>query len=169
LKKWTFSISMAWAMAYVPCALGDEFEGQIRNSGSSVNQIVEVVSDNTQNSQKLCLDDTASRVKRLTGLTIKVSGDWKINKTGQKQCLQVKSFTILKHSSGRTPLVGTLQNENGVFVVTAEDGKKQTLDEVSSGLKKLSGKKVILDVKPLDASSDKSSVLKVVTYREYPE
>jgi hypothetical protein len=150
-------------------AIGEELEGQIRNSGSGANQQVELVGNQGKTAQKLCGDDGATRVKRLTGMTLKVTGEWKLNKAGERQCLALTGFTIVKHTSGRSPLVGVLQNENGVYVVAGEDGKKKVLGEVSSGLKKLAGKRVILDVKPLDASTDKSAVLKVVTYGEYPD
>jgi len=169
LKKWIQLFGLIGLLAYAPHGISEEFEGQIRNSGSSVNQIVELVGDQGKNIQKLCFDEGAIRIKKLTGMTLRVNGEWKLNKAGQRQCLQLKSFTIVKHTSGRTPVVGVLQNDNGVYQVAGEDGKKQTLGEVSSGLKRLTGKKVILDVKPLDASGDKSAVLKVVTYGEYPE
>ena len=169
MKKLKAAMGVILLAGYGSLASAEEFEGAIRNSGSSVNQTVELVSDQGKTTQKLCLDAGASRVKKLTGLTIRVTGDWKLNKAGEKQCLELKSFKIVKHTSGRVPLVGVLEQENGVYVVAGEDGKKQPLGEVSSGLKRLAGKKVILDVKPLDVSGDKSAALKVVTYGEYPE
>ena len=87
-------------------------------------------------------------------------------------------------SSGRDALVGSLVVKDGVYSVSGEGGKVITLSDVPPGLKKLVGKKVIVDgkspedpvpaAKPVaatgvkDDAAVKSDVKVVITYQAFP-
>lgn len=161
-------IFLSW-LGLAQGAYAEEIEGVIRNSGSGVNQMVEVVPGKATGGQRLCTHEGALHVKKLSGMTLQITGDWKMDKAGKRQCFAPSAFKIRRHISGRPPLVGVVNVEEAVFVLTDEDGKKHVLGEVSAGLRKLAGKKVILDVKPIVASSQQESLLKVISYSTYPE
>jgi hypothetical protein len=166
LKRW-------WLLLYLGTfcleARSESLEGIVRNSGSGVNQVVEVVVAKATNGDRLCPGEVSARIKKLSGMTLEISGDWKIGKSGDRQCFEVQGFHIKRHLSGRPPLVGTLKDDAGTYAVVTEDGKKHVLGDASSGLKKLAGKKVILDIKSFDATGEQSSNLKVISYAAYPE
>jgi hypothetical protein len=66
------------------------------------------------------------------------------------------------------PLIGILKERAGHYVVAKENGVEETLRDVSPGLKKLLGQKVLLDVKPMDVDGTEGGSLKIVTYGPYP-
>ena len=75
---------------------------------------------------------------------------------------------MVKATSGRDAFVGTLSEQDGNYVVTGGDGKAQRLLSVPEGLRKLSGQKVILDLKSMEAPSAKDASSSVVTYAAFP-
>lgn len=144
----------------------DKIEGVVRVSGSGVSQEIHVLTDDGDKQAILCEGNLTSRVKKLAAMTVQIDGSWNLNKQGQKSCFSGTEFKILKHISGRQPLVGILAKGKEGFVVKGDDGKEIQLAEVSSGLAKLEGKKVIIDAKSVTTSAKKS--LKVVSYGEHP-
>jgi hypothetical protein len=161
---------LAAAAAGASEARAEELEGTVRVVGSSMNTEVILTPADQFNGPAVCYDDLGKKVSHFTGMTVKVVGDdWKTRKSGEKKCLIGKSFVITKAPSGRPPLIGTLGQKDGTFVVTAEDGKEHRLDDVPAGMKKFDGQKVILDAKPMEAPSGKEAVFKVVTYGPYPQ
>ena len=166
LTRW---LSCLYLGVFCLVAKAESLEGIVRNSGSGVNQVVEVVVGKAVIGDRLCPGEVSARVKKLSGMTLEFSGDWKIGKSGDRQCFEVKAFNIKRHLSGRPPLVGVLRDDAGTFSIVTEDGKQHLLGNASSGLKKLKGKKVILDIKPFDASGEQESTLKVISYAPYPD
>src|SRR5690606_6793650 len=96
---------------------------------------------------KICANEIGKSVRRLGAMTVRVSGEWKLDKKGAKRCFEGRSLSVLKTSSGRDALVGTLSSQDGVYVVKDASGQTHTLGDVPGGLKKLDGQKVILDIK----------------------
>ncbi len=116
----------------------------------------------------ICRDEIGKKIGRLGGMTVEVEGKWKDSGlTPGGRCFSADSFVITKVTSGRKPLVGVLSQKEFEFVVTTDDGKVHNLRKVSSGLKDLVGKKVIIDVKPLTGPKE-GKVYKVVSYSAYP-
>lgn len=149
-------------------AKADELAGHVLVVGSSVNMKVQLTEKNGSSGPSLCKNDVANRIKKLLRLEIRVSGDWQKKADGSNDCFMASSFTILRHSSGRVPVVGLLQEEGATFVVKSDDGKVSRLSDITTGLKRLKGRKVILDLKPMDTPGQKDVSFKVVAYSEYP-
>ncbi len=145
---------------------GEQVTGAVRVAGGGFSQEIQVLTEGKDTPVVLCDTPEAGRVKKLAAMTVKVTGSWMLNKQGQKSCFTTKSFVVTKHISGREPLVGTLVKNNESFAIKNDDGKEYKITEVSSGLAKLAGKKVIVDAKSINTSNKK--VLKVVSYGEFP-
>lgn len=156
------TLSLAWP------AQAEDLTGTVVTVGSSLTTTVMVTPAGEAKGPSLCYTDLAERVRKLTAMTVKVSGDWKLNDKSEKKCFEASEFTVLKTSSGRDAIVGTLVETSGVYQVTGGDGKIMTLGEVSGGLKKLSGQKVILDLKAMESPNAKEPTYKVVTYAAFP-
>lgn len=149
-------------------AQAEEIQGLVRVVGSSLNQQVLLAESGKSDGPALCRGDVGKRIGRLTGLVVKVTGDWHLNKKGEKSCVEPKDFQVLKLPNGRDPVVGTLSEKSGVYEVASEDGKTRSLADVPDGLKKLSGKKVILDLRTIESPAAKDVPAKVVSYSEHP-
>lgn len=149
-------------------AFGEEISGVVRVVGSAINAKVLLTKKTEFKGPAVCRGDVAKRVSRLTGLTVKVKGEWKLKKSGKKKCFTVGDFTVLKASSGRDALVGTLTKESEGYKVKTDDGKVHALSDIPAGLKELAGKKVIIDVKPMNNPVSATASYKVVTYSEFP-
>lgn len=151
-------------------ALADELVGHVLVVGSSINMRVQLTTKGEAVGPALCPNEIAKKIRKLLRLEVSVSGDWKMKKDGTtKDCLWAEDFKILRHSSGRPPFIGILEEEGSHFVIKGDDGKSSKLSGITSGLKKLKGKKLILDLKPMDAPGQKDVSFKVVSYSEYPE
>jgi hypothetical protein len=161
-------ISLVLMAVYEPLHAeeGEQITGVVRVAGGGFSQEIQVLQEGQDTPLVLCDTPEAGRVKKLAAMTVKVTGSWQLNKQGQKSCFTTKSFVVTKHISGREPLVGTLVKNNESFAIKDEGGKEFKLTEVSSGLAKLVGKKVIVDAKSINTSNKK--VLKVVSYGEFP-
>jgi hypothetical protein len=144
----------------------DEVSGLVKVVGSAYNARVVLTDSTGQNQQALCRDDSGKRIGRLSGMTVKAKGAWDA-KDPKDRCFAVSSFEIEKATSGRKPLVGILNRKDADFVLETSDGQQHALDRVSTGLKGMVGKKVIVDVKPLKGANGGES-WKVVSYSEYP-
>jgi hypothetical protein len=160
------SLLLTSALLSAP-AFAEDLTGTVMTVGSALNATVTLTSAEGKG-PSLCTGETAKRVRKLTAMTVKVSGEWKKNDKGENQCFEATDFTVLKTSSGRDAVVGTLGEKAGVYQVTADDGKVMTLGGVSGGLKKLSGHKVILDLKSMENPNAKEPTYKVVTYAAFP-
>ena len=147
-------------------AMAEDIEGVVKVVGSAMSRKVMIYSADSAK-HKLCRNDESKRISRLTGMTVKVSGDWKMKKE-TKSCLTPTSFSVSKVSSGRAAVVGTLSQTDTGYEVKSEDGKVHALAKVPSGLKKLTGEKVIIDVKPMNSPTSQGSTYNVVTYSRFP-
>lgn len=156
------------ALLFAPAALGESLEGVVRTVGSALNQKVLVTPGSDFSGPQLCRDEEAKKISRLTSFTVKVDGAWKMTKEGKQDCFDAATYTVTKTLNGRPALVGVLSKEGSGFVVTATDGSKHPLTEVPEGMKSMVGKKVILDLKPMDNPALKEAASKVVTYSEMP-
>ena len=149
---------------------GTEMERSIPSWGSSLSSKMLVVPAGESTGPNLCRNDTSKRIGRLSGMTLKVMGAWQMDaKTNEKRCFEASAFVVSKMSNGRDALVGALEDKDGQFQLTDDSGKVSMLADVPDGLKKLSGKKVILDVKTIESpAATKEAALKVVSYAEFP-
>ncbi len=147
-------------------ALAEDLEGVVAISGSAIN--AKVTLGTASGSPVICRDETGKRIGRLTGMTVKVTGEWALNKDGGKRCVTATSFSVVKMSSGRPAVVGLLSQKDGSYVVAGDDGAVHTLADVPTGLKKLDGQKVIIDVKPMETPAAGPSAFKVVSYAPFP-
>jgi hypothetical protein len=151
-------------------ARADDLSGHVIVVGSSVNMRVQLTEKEGSKGPALCPNDVSKRIRKLLRLEVSVTGAWQMKKDGSsKDCFAATGFKILKHSSGRDPIIGMLQDQGAYFIVKGDDGKVSKLSEVTSGLKSLKGKKVILDLKPMDSPGQKDVSYKVVAYSEFPE
>jgi len=143
-----------------------QIQGIVRVAGSGLSQEIQILQGENDKPSVLCPNDVAGRVKMLSAMTVQVSGIWKLDKQGQRSCLDSSEFRVLKHISGREPFVGIFLKGKDGFFIKSEDGREHLIPEVPKGLGKMEGKKVIIDGKFMTTSNRK--VLKVVSYGEYP-
>jgi hypothetical protein len=157
------------ALVLPAVAHAEELVGVVRAAGSGLNAHTRLAPAGESAGPSLCVNDVEKKVRRLGAMTVKANGDWREpkNKNGDK-CFVATDFAVVKASSGRDAVVGTLSQKGGVYLVTGDDGKTHALGDVPGGLKKLDGQKVILDIKPIDSPSAKEAVYKVVTYSAHP-
>jgi copper chaperone CopZ len=146
----------------------DEIEGVVRVVGPSATAEIQLDPGSGNKGPAVCRGDVAKRIGKLTGYTVKVKGPWQLRK-GKKQCVTPDEFTVTKASSGRAAIVGTLSQTSGSYTLASVDGKTHPLSDIPSGLKKLDGKKVIVDLKPSENPATKEATYKVVTYSAFPE
>jgi hypothetical protein len=149
-------------------ARAEDVQGTVRVVGPAAVQKVILTEAGRNDGTAVCRNEVGKRVGRLTGMTVKVTGAWHLNKAGEKTCVDATDFTVLNLPNGRTAVVGTLGEKDGGFAVSADDGKVHSLVDVPDGLKKLSGKKVILDLKVIESPAATSVPAKVVSYSEFP-
>ncbi len=149
-------------------AFAEDIQGIVRVVGSALSQKVILTETDKFEGPAVCRGDMAKRIGRLTGMTVKVSGDWHRAKSGEKTCVDPKDFQVMKLPNGRVAVVGALGEKDGGFQITGDDGKVRSLADVPDGLKKLSGKKVILDLKVIESPAAKEVPAKVVSYAELP-
>ncbi len=149
--------------------LADDLAGSVIVVGSSVNMRVLLTEKGAADGPALCTNEVSKKIRKLLRLEVQVTGSWKMKDSGTKDCFDATSFKILKHSSGRPPVIGILTEDGPNFIIKGEDGRVNRLSDITSGLTKLKGKKVILDLKPMDAPGQKDISFKVVSYSEYPE
>jgi hypothetical protein len=151
-------------------AFADDLAGNVIVVGSSVNMRVLLTEKGAAEGPALCTNDVSKRIRKLLRLEVQVTGSWKMkDATNAKDCFEATSFKVLKHSSGRQPVIGILTEDGANYMIKGEDGRVSRLSDITSGLMKLKGKKVILDIKPMDAPGQKDISFKVVAYSEYPE
>jgi hypothetical protein len=146
-----------------------EIEGLVKSSGSAASAYTLISVGEAEKGDRLCSGDASKSIRRLGGMTVKVSGDWKLDQKGEKDCFEPTDFSVQKVSSGRDAIVGILSKKDGGYIVAGSDGQIRVLGSVSSGLKKLDGQKVILDLKALNSPASKETVYKVVTYAAHPQ
>jgi len=157
-------------LALSTSAKAEELEGSVIVVGSSINMRVLLTKKGAADGPALCTNDVSKKIRKLLRLEVQASGSWKMkNGTSTKDCFEASSFKILRHSSGRPPVIGILTEDGPNFIIKGEDGRVNRLSDITSGLTKLKGKKVILDIKPMDAPGQKDVSYKVVSYSEYPE
>ena len=161
-------IIAAWVVFFSPQAFAEDFEGIVRLVGSAYSATTTLTDASGKQAVNFCTDDESRRLSRLTGMTVKASGDWQEATKNKVRCVKLTAFEVLKASSGRDAVVGVLSQEGADFAVTTGDGSKRKLSRVPKGLRKMLGKKVIIDVKPMGSPSTKSESWKVVTYAPYP-
>ncbi len=159
-------ISVATLAEEAPTAAKNEVSGIVKVVGSAYNAKTVLTNSDGKEQKSLCRDETGKKINRLSGMTVTAAGTWD-NKNQNDPCFPVSSFQIDKTTSGRKPLVGTLTKAGADFVLIDDDGAKHPLERVSSGLKEMLGRKVIVDVKPLAKAAGAQS-WKVVSYSEYP-
>jgi len=154
-------------------ATGQFLSGTVITGGSKGNEAVMIEQKILSSSQKrkpiithLCKDSGENRVKKLSGLKVRLSGSYRPKGNGERRCFVTNEFTVLKMSSGRPPLIGVLSQKDGYFHLTTDAGKLIKLNQ-KSGMEGLLNKRVILDVKPSPPLAEGVSP-RVASYLEYP-
>ena len=164
----TASLVLAAALTGASAARAEEASGRVRVVGPAISVEVVLAPEGGNDGPNLCRTDLAKRLRHLAAMTVKVTGEWQLKKDGSKRCFDAADFTVVKATSGRDAVVGLLSEKGGNFVVTGDDGKEQRLLSVPDGLRKLSGQKVILDLKAMESPTAKDASSSVVTYAAYP-
>lgn len=165
--------AFAWAVLFtasvaIGAEAGQKLEGQVRVYGTVAESRVVLTAPGEIKGPRLCSGDTAKRMVALESMTVAVTGEWKSGE-GKAKCFDPVGLKILKTSLGHDAVVGKLdKNADGSFQVTGDDGKPLVLGDVPDGLRKLSGKTVILDVKPLASPTTKTPGYKTISYMEMP-
>ena len=150
-------------------AFADEVQGLVRITGNAAAQTVMVTPPGEFKGPEICRGDGAARVSHLESMVVKVTGDWKNPPDVINKCLEPKDIDVQKTTLGHDATVGQLvADKSGSYAVKGTDGKTTPLGEIPDGLKKLVGKKVILDLHqmPNPALKDAGSV--VTSYSEFP-
>mgnify|MGYP006289596337 CR=1 FL=1 len=145
----------------------DEIEGVVRVVGPAATSELLLDPGSGAKGPSVCKSDLSKRISKLTNYTVKVKGAWNLHK-GKKRCVSPDTFTVTRAPSGRDAIVGILTEQSGSFTLAGNDGKTHVLADVPDGLKKLTGKKVILDLKSTDNPAAKDE-FKIVIYSEFPE
>ena len=162
-------LAVSAAFFWSAAVRADDVEGVARFVGSSVQSKLILEPADKSPYLTVCRGDIAKRIGRLSGMTFRVSGAWQLDKDGSKRCLEASSFVVTKMTNGRDAVVGVLSDKGGQFQVTSDDGKANMLADAPDGLKKLVGKKVILDLRTIESpSATRESASKVVSYAEFP-
>jgi hypothetical protein len=147
-------------------AHAEDLEGAVLTVGTTLNREVMLLPPKADKGPGLCANDVMKRVGKLSGMTVRASGAW--HGEGKKRCFEASDFAVVKTSSGRDAVVGTLEARDGGFAIGAANGQSYTLADVPGGLKKLVGQKVILDLKPLAGSAGAAGKYVVVSYGSHP-
>ena len=150
-------------------ARGDEISGILKILGTNVNAEVNLTNTNTKEASPLCRGPFSTRMGRLTGMTVKISGTW-IERNSKQRCLDGVEVAILTTGSGRKPIVGILHAESGHFSIVDKDSTTHKLEKIPPGLKKLLGRAVIVDVKSIEAlKSGATTSWRVISYSEFTQ
>jgi hypothetical protein len=167
LKKFLLALMV---LATSEQVLADQVQGLIRLSGTAVAKQVAITKETEFSGTNLCPGDKAKRLIALESMIVKVWGNTR-EQNGSK-CFDVGSFSVLKTPAGREAIVGTLTQHDGVFQITTDDGRSMRLVSVPDGLKAMAGKKVIVDLKSVEAPESTqeltTSGFKAVYYAEFP-
>ena len=143
----------------------DQQQGAVQILGPAYSRRVTLTqADSKAEDVRLCKGEITSRVEKLSGMTVAVLGQWRQLKVGSK-CFEPQDFSVAKLSSGRDPIVGTLEKVGTEFRIVS-NGKTVTFGSLPRGLSKLVGKKVIIDAKQMSDMNQLS--WKIVTYAPYP-
>ena len=179
MKSWQW-LPVLLMSSVASSAWADQIEGVVRAAGRPLEPQTMITPESDDLGPELCDSVLVQRIRRLTPLVVKVIGHWQTKKNGDKKCFIPTEFKVLRMASGREPLVGLLALKDGVYTVALDDHKIIEISDVPSGLKKLVGQKVIVDVKtpevaaalPLQAKSVKDrgpqNIKTVITYQPFP-
>jgi hypothetical protein len=146
-----------------------DVRGLVRVSGSEGSLLVAITKENEFSGTNICQGDHSKRLVSLESMIVNATG--KTTTVNGQKCFEVSSFTVLKTPAGHDALVGMLSQKDGLFQIAAEDGKIYPLATLSDGLRKLDGKKVIVDLRKLDnvtATEVSKTNYKAVFYAEFP-
>jgi hypothetical protein len=176
-------LALSLGLLLSAAARADDLQGMIRIVGSEGNVKTLITDVNEFKGPQLCSGPTEKRVRQLPSMIIKVSGAWK-EQPGLDKCLDITDFAVLKTANGHDLIVGSLSQKDGVYRITADDGKTMTLGYVQKSLQKLEGKKVILDLELMKSQSGQvnltgqaspqgqanltDTVYKALSYSEFP-
>jgi hypothetical protein len=116
----------------------------------------------------LCPSDNVRRLRHLSGMTAATKGGWQLSPAGQKTCFDVTEFTITKLASGRDAVVGVLKRHGAGFDIVGDGGKVLFLSEITDGLRKLEGLKVIVELRPSQGPTAHEATFKVVSFALFP-
>ena len=155
-------------LAYEGVALGEAVEGVVQIQGSALKSNTIVFSGDKKAGTRICASAMEQRIRHLTDLTLRVTGEWQAAKSGEKDCLDASDYKVLKASSGREAVTGLLSRSGAGYVIESADGRRLVLQEVPVGLKSLLGLKVIVDVKSIASRQAAEATKVVVSYRPLP-
>ena len=81
--------SMLWGGS----CFAEDLTGMVRVKGNAHFATVQLVKPGEQKGPRVCKNDVGSKIKRLSNLQIKLSGEWK-NKDTKKSCFNAASFEV---------------------------------------------------------------------------
>lgn len=150
------------------CAHSTPQQGVVKIFGTSESQVITLVADSNDSAKNipLCMNDVAKKIEKLAGMGLQVEGEWQTLPASTHKCFLPQDFRVEFASSGRQAFVGILMQKADKYVLQQEDGNQIEFQKLSSGVKQLIGKKVIIDAKPLPNTKGKD--YQIVTYALYP-
>lgn len=159
-----FVISIFFLSMLSSVAMADQLQGLVRVTGNPPFKQVTITKPSEFVGMSLCPGDKAKRIMNLESLVVKIYGAEK--SLGTSKCFDIGSFTVLKTPAGNDAVVGTLLEKEGGIQLLVEDGRTVTLANVPNGLRRMIGKKVVVDIKP--EATLTSGVFQAVYYTEFP-
>jgi hypothetical protein len=146
-------------------ANAEPIEGVVRLVGSGANATTVISDPKGVELVTLCKGKPAEQLAAIAGMT--VAADVAGNQVAAN-CRQLTSFSVIKTGSGRPAFVGTLKETKEGFALDSDDGQSRPLQTVPKGLRKLIGKKVIVDLRSMSSPALKNESWKVVSYAPFP-
>ena len=166
MKKGLIGVSLAMAVLISQTGFADQLSGLVRVSGSAPFRQVTITKETEFSGPSVCPGDQAKRLVALESMVIKVWGTHQ-NKNGT-ECFDVGSFSVVKTPAGRPAVVGVLRKINEKYQLVTEGGKTLNIVDMPDALKNLGDKKVILDLKAVEAEGLVASGYSTVYYAEFP-
>jgi hypothetical protein len=161
-----FSFAASFAMA-------EEIVGRVSMVGSSFNMRPVIQPNGSKEFVEVCEGAEEVYLRKFGSVTVKAQGSWGQSEKLKSKCFNLTEFKATQLEVGRDSVIGQLAKVEGSGhqIVSDEPGKIYKLEKASRGLKKLEGKRVIIDLVASNAKDDKNKqevLYKVKGFMEYP-
>jgi hypothetical protein len=158
-------IFLSLVVTFFSWAGAEPIEGVVRLVGSGANATTVISDSKGVELVSLCKGKSAEQLASIAGMTVAAEVD---GSQVAANCRQLTSFSVVKTGSGRPAFVGTLKETKEGFALDSDDGQSRPLQTVPKGLRKLIGKKVIVDLRSMSSPALKNESWKVVSYAPFP-
>jgi hypothetical protein len=162
------SLPMIIGLLCATPSFGEQIIGRIMLKGNAKFATVQLVKPGEHKGPVVCKNEVASKIKRLSNMQIKITGDWK-NKDTPKSCFEGTEFEVLTTPTGKPAVVGVISKTDSGYQLVALDGKTYGFKKLPGGLRGLVGKKVIVGMKQMTSPGSLTGGHKVVSYSAFPE